>query len=144
MNGPVRPSVCLSVCPSVCHTFLYARLKNGTYYAVGRSVRPSVRPDCELKMECNCSNSQFSDKVTGDLHIIKNQKLRELFKKGPNYREKKAINWKKTMSLLKEDIKLFINKWSDRAGIPEECFSEWKITLFKVLLQCRGLLKLIR
>ena len=92
--------------------------------------------DCELKMECNCSNSQFSDKdhghvVTGDLHIIKNQKLRELFKKGPNYREKKAINWKKTVSLLKEDIKLFIKKWSDRAGIPEECFSEWKITLFK-------------
>ena len=91
---------------------------------------------CELKMECNCSSSQFSDKdhghvVTGDLHIIKNQKLRELFKKGPNYREKKAINWKKTMSLLKEDIKLFIKKWSDRAGIPEECFSKWKITPFK-------------
>ena len=35
------------------------------------------------------------------------------------------------MSLLKEDIKLFIKKWSDRAGIPEECFSKWKITLFK-------------
>ena len=92
--------------------------------------------DSELKMECNCSSSQFSDKdhghvVTGDLHIIKTQKLRELFKKGPNYREKKAINWKKTMSQLKEDIKLFIKKWSDRAGIPEECFSELKITLFK-------------
>ena len=92
--------------------------------------------DCELKMECNCSSSQFSDKdhehvVTGDLHIIKNQKLRELFKKGPNYREKKAIIWKKTMSLLNEDIKLFIKKWSDKDGIPEECFSEWKITLFK-------------
>ena len=91
---------------------------------------------CELKMECNCSSSQFSDKdhghvVTGDLRIIKNQKLRELFKKGPNYREKKAINWKKTMSLLKEDIKLFMKKWSDRAGIHEECFSKWKITLFK-------------
>ena len=92
--------------------------------------------DCELKMECNCASSKFSDKdhgyvVTGDLNIIKNKKLRELFKKGPNYREKKAINWKKTVSLLKEYFKLFIKKWSDRAGIPEECFSEWKITIFK-------------
>ena len=92
--------------------------------------------DCQLKMECNCSSSKFNDKdhghvVTGDLNIIKNKKLRELFKKGPNYREKKAINWKKTVSLLKDDFKLFIKKWSDRAGIPEECFSEWKTTLFK-------------
>ena len=60
--------------------------------------------DCELKMECNCPSSKFSDKdhghvVTGDLHIIKNKKLRELFKKGPNYREKKNIYWKKTMSV---------------------------------------------
>ena len=33
-----------SVRLSVCHTFLYARLKNGTYYAVAMSVRLSVRP----------------------------------------------------------------------------------------------------
>ena len=35
------------------------------------------------------------------------------------------------MSLSKEDIKLFNKKWGGRAGIAEECFSEWRITLFK-------------
>ena len=35
------------------------------------------------------------------------------------------------MSLWKEDIKLLIKKWSDRAGISEECFFEWKIIIFK-------------
>ena len=69
-------------------------------------------------MECNCSSSKFSDKdhghvITSDLNIINNKKLRELFKKRPNYWEKKAINWKKTVSLLKDGFKLFIKKWSD-------------------------------
>ena len=88
--------------------------------------------DCELKMECNCSSSKFnyqSRSCSCHYRWPTYHQNTKLFKKGPNYREKKFINWKKTVSLLKEDIKLFIKKWSDRAGISEECFSEWKISL---------------
>ena len=57
--------------------------------------------------------------------------MTEVCKKGPNYREKEVIIWKKTMSLLKDDIKIFNKKLSDRPGIAEECFSEWSSALFK-------------
>ena len=89
----------------------------------------------EKNMNCECAASPFIDKnhkhiVTGDLEIIENRRLRQLIEKGPNYREKKHINWKKTVSLLKRDIKLFIKKWSNNIGIAEDHFNEWKLAIF--------------
>ena len=88
----------------------------------------------EDTMTCSCADSEYTDKdhkhvVTGNLHIIKNKKLRDLFRKGPNFRERKPITWWKTMRYLKQDINNFIKKWSNTTGMAEECFSEWKITL---------------
>ena len=82
-------------------------------------------------MTCECEQSDFKDPhhghvVTGDLRIVNNIKLRNLFKKGPNYREPKFINWKKTEECLKEDINTFISKWSTKNRISETCYLEWK------------------
>ena len=71
------------------------------------------------KMDCACSDSEFKDIdhghiVTGNLHIINNKRLRGLFRKGPNYREKETLNWKKAIDSLKEDINSFIEKWSSK------------------------------
>ena len=39
---------------------------------------------------CNCENSEFCDPeddiITGDLRLVKNEKLKKLFTKGPNFR----------------------------------------------------------
>ena len=45
---------------------------------------------------CNCENSEFYDPdhshiITGDLHLIKNQTLRKLITKGPNFREPQLL-----------------------------------------------------
>ena len=85
----------------------------------------------EKTMNCECATSPYTDKdhkhiVTGDLNIIENTKLRKLILKGPNYREKKLINWKATSKHLKKEIKAFIKKWSDRIGIAKEHFAEWQ------------------
>ena len=58
---------------------------------------------------CDCHNSQFVNEhhqhvVTGDLRIIRNQKLRKLISKGPNYREPKTINWKKCRDGIAEGL----------------------------------------
>ena len=50
---------------------------------------------------CSCENSAFVDShhghvISGDLRIIKNNRLRKLFAKGPKYRERKLVNWKLT------------------------------------------------
>ena len=94
------------------------------------------------KMDCACSDSEFKDIdhgqiLTGNLHIINNKRLRGLFRKGPNYREKETLNWKKAFDSLKEDINSFIKKWSSKICKPKEYFYEWKIRLLE-LIQTRG------
>merc|ERR1739840_94119 len=49
---------------------------------------------------CNCQTSQFKDDqhghiITGNLDIIENVTLRNIFKKGPKYRLPRKINWDK-------------------------------------------------
>ena len=46
---------------------------------------------------CSCKNSNFINQhhghiLTGDLRVIKNDKLRKMVSKGPNYRESKTTN----------------------------------------------------
>ena len=50
------------------------------------------------QLSCECSISPFCDPhhkhiVTGDLRVIEHNKLRKLFSKGLNYREKKSTNY---------------------------------------------------
>ena len=96
-----------------------------------KATAEEYKKDDEKKMTCECEQSDFKDPhhghvVTGDLRIVDNIKLRNLFKKGPNYREPKFINWKKTEECLKEDINTFISKWSTKNRISETCYLEWK------------------
>ena len=58
---------------------------------------------------CSCLESEYTDPhhghvVTGDLRIIKNDKLRKLFSKGPNYREKKTVNYQKCMNEIVKSL----------------------------------------
>ena len=96
-----------------------------------KATAEEYKEDDEKKMTCECDTSDFKDPnhghiVTGDSQIVNNSKLRNLFKKGPNYREPKFINWSKTEKSLKEDLDSFITKWSTRNGISEACYQEWK------------------
>ena len=48
--------------------------------------------------DCTCANSPFiysptGHVIAGDLKIINNISLQEVFAKGPKYREPKFINW---------------------------------------------------
>ena len=52
-------------------------------------------------ISCNCANSKCLNDhhgpvISGHLQIIENKKLCKIISKGPNYREPKTINWKKS------------------------------------------------
>ena len=64
--------------------------------------------------------------ITGDLRVIENAKLRELFAKGPKYREPNTINWKATEITFLESIDLYANNWSKREQVELRYLSEWK------------------
>ena len=69
----------------------------------------------ENTLPCNCDNSPFVDThhrhiVTGNLKIIRNNKLRKLLTKGPKYRECNNINWDKARDCIYSGIQDYIAK----------------------------------
>ena len=91
-------------------------------------------------MECDCSNSQFCDSdhkhvITGKLDIVNNAKLRKLLSKGPNFREKRTINFNKA----KKDIIFSINNLFDtlkfKYKLDANCLIPWKDKVIELLNQ---------
>ena len=50
--------------------------------------------------------------VTGDLRIIKNKKLRSLLLKGPGFRERQSVNWKRFITEFKASLDECVKKWA--------------------------------
>ena len=90
-------------------------------------------------IECNCKSSPFKDSfhghiVTGDLNIVKDDNLKELLSKGPQFREPPSkTNFKKLKRDLKSQIKKFLEVWSSKYKVPVESFGEWKSNVFHLL-----------
>ena len=55
--------------------------------------------------------------------VIENVTLRELFAKGPNYRETNKINWKSMKNIVSDSTDLFAEQWSKQEQVD---LSEWK------------------
>jgi hypothetical protein len=86
--------------------------------------------------ECGCSESPFIDGhhkhiLTGDLSIVKNNKLRKLFMKGPNFREPKPINFQKCYDVIETAIDHCIEKMILRKKINENELIPWKNMICK-------------
>ena len=79
--------------------------------------------------DCTCASSPFIYNQTGhvitdDLKIMNNTSLRDVFAKGPKYREPKSINWKRNFKILMDSVEDYARQWAkhekeDRMG--EEC-----------------------
>ena len=85
---------------------------------------------------CPCKNydHKFIDPsckhiLTGDLSIIKNNKLRKLICKGPKYREPEYINWADAKMLIDAELDSFIECLSNKKGVSPPYFSNWKHTI---------------
>ena len=69
--------------------------------------------------------------ITGNLDIIDNIPLRNLMKKGANFREQQPISFKSTFKSICSDLDNFIKKWSKKEKIPEIHFENWSNELLK-------------
>ena len=81
---------------------------------------------------CDCEESPFKDPyhghvITGDLSIIKNDRLKKLISKGCNYRENININWKKAEKEIFTALDSVIEKMSKKDHIATVMFNEFKI-----------------
>ena len=83
--------------------------------------------------QCECENSkEFVDEnhghvLTGNLKIIKNNKLKKLLKKGPNYREPRSINFKKCKTEISNGLDMCIETMvQQNKNVSKENLQIWK------------------
>ena len=90
-------------------------------------------------MPCECEGSEFKDShhkqiVSGDVKsIVTNVWLRDIFLKGPQYREPVSINMKKEKNEIMLSIDQLIKQWSTTKKIDWLVFEDWKHTLLEIL-----------
>ena len=89
---------------------------------------------------CHCKkyDTMFVDKnckhvLTGNLNIIKNNKLRKLLSKGPKYREPVAIDWNMAMCVIIPALDSYIEKLANIKGVSPEYFDNWKFTVLECI-----------
>jgi hypothetical protein len=69
--------------------------------------------------DCICASSPFiynptGHVITGDLTIINNTSLRDVFAQGLKYREPKSINWKHNFKILMDSVEDYARQWAKR------------------------------
>ena len=64
--------------------------------------------------------------LTGDLRIIKSNKLRKLICKGPKYYESKAVDFNTPKNNIFKGIDKCIRSWKHKKGLPKALLSQWK------------------
>ena len=95
---------------------------------------------------CKCENSPYKDKhhghvMTGDLGIIKNNKLRTLFAKGPKYREPKTLDWAKARESVRVGVNSCAEAWCNKHKKNEVLLKDWVNCVMELVDQRISVLK---
>jgi hypothetical protein len=82
--------------------------------------------------DCTCASSSFiynpvGHVITGhgDLKIINNTSLRDVFAKEPKYREPNSINFKHNFKILMDSVEDYARQWAKRKK-DFDSLSEWE------------------
>ncbi|KAK3087812.1 hypothetical protein FSP39_010974 [Pinctada imbricata] len=95
---------------------------------------PSLHP-----LPCECSSSDFNYSpcehvITGDLSIVKNDKLRELLKKGPKCRESMSFTWNQNVKIIMDSCEEYARRWAKKEDVQLDTLSEWIKSIRGLLL----------
>ena len=93
-----------------------------------------------LNIECNCRTSEFCDinhghVITGNLSIVNNLKLRKVLSKGPNYREKRTINFNVAKREILNSICNLSEKLKNKYKLHNDSLNAWKDKITTLLSQ---------
>ena len=91
-------------------------------------------------IKCNCShysddfiNQDRKHILTGNLRIIKCNKLRKLLSKGPKYREPTEIKWEDAKAVIEGGVNEFMGNLSETKRISQMTLSNWKNSIFELV-----------
>ena len=81
-------------------------------------------------LPCTCPGSVFlyapcGHIVTGDLSIVQNDKLRDLLRKGPKFREPVSFSWHQNFDIIMDGCKAYARQWAKKEDVELDTLSEW-------------------
>ena len=74
---------------------------------------------------CWFNYSPLGHVITGDLNIVSNPKLRDIFRKGPKYRLPRKIDWSLNYDIICKGVLDCQTNWAKRNHIPQTVLDEW-------------------
>ena len=94
------------------------------------SLNITGSPNDLSALPCKCNNSPYTDQhhghiMTGNLSLIKNNRLRALFSKGPKYREPKSVDWDKARECIRSGVKSCAVSWCQKHKKNEALLMDW-------------------
>ena len=91
-------------------------------------------------IECNCQkysvdfvNPERQHVLTGNLKIVKNNKLRKLFSKGPKYREPVEIKWEDAKGAVEDGVNTFMEGLSTIKKISPLALQNFKNSILELV-----------
>ena len=89
-------------------------------------------------LPCTCSGSDFlydpcGHIVTGDLNIVRNDKLRVLLHKGPKYIEPVSFSWHQNFDIIMDACEAYARRWAKKEDVELDTLSEWIKSIGDVL-----------
>ena len=71
--------------------------------------------------------------MTGDLNIVRNIKLRDLFSKGPTFREPVSYSWHQNFGFIIDACEDYAWRWAKKEDVEVDTLSEWIKSITDVL-----------
>ena len=112
------PLVCYCYTPTVSSKHLTFREES---QAVGKASG-SLSCDCHLS---KFNYSLLGHVITGDLNIVSNPKLCDIFRKGPKCRLPQNIDWSLNYGLIHKGVLDCQTKWAKKNHVPQTVLDEW-------------------
>ena len=63
--------------------------------------------------------------MTGDLNIVRNEKRRDLLRKGPKFREPVSFSWHQKFDIIMDACEIYARQWAKREDVELDTLSEW-------------------
>ena len=114
------------------HVFCYGRTVGSKILNYNKVLKDAESLSYQeiVEMQCDCNDSEFSNQhhghiTTGDLRIIKNDKLRKLCSFGTKFREIPRFNKEFIKNSFNKSINELVSKLVRKFKIPKNSFKDW-------------------
>ena len=116
---------------SPCISYSYTRSVASKIFNYKRSLQQiDFNSLSQNPLPCTCPGSEFlyapcCHVVTGDLSIVQNDKLRDLLRKGPKFREPVSFSWHQNFDIIMDACETYARQWAKKEDVELDTLSEW-------------------